>query len=115
MATYTVATKGLEGVILLIQPHYDASLPVLHHTFNAVYGVDLYETEFHFIFDDVPTNELTELYKNALKQLLDHMIIHIMTKSGSIGTGSKMDKVEKLFKTMQLSYKMHNGTYVFFK
>ena len=112
MATYTVAAKDLEGAIFCFQPHHDTSLPFIHQTFNAAYSVHLYETDFHFIFDDVPKNGLTELYKDTPKQLLNHMITHIKMESGSTGTRSKKDKVEKF---RQLSYKLGNVTSVYFK
>ena len=69
MATYTVEAKELEGVIFCFRAHHEASIPVIHHTFNAVYGIDLYEIDSHFIFKDVATNRLTELYKDALECL----------------------------------------------
>ena len=81
MAIYTVDAKELEGIILCFQAHPNTSFPILHHTLNSVYGVDLYETQFHFLCHNVPTNRLTELYKDAPKQLLNHMIIHIQTES----------------------------------
>ena len=115
MTTYTVAGNGLEGVIVQFQAHPSPSFPVLHHTLNSVYDVDLYENDFHFLFDDVPTNGQTELYKDTPKQLLDYMISQIKTESRSVGTRSKTDKVETLFKTMQLRYKMNNGQHVSFK
>ena len=74
MATYTVDAKELEGIIICFKACPDTSFPVLHYTLNSVYGVDLYETDFHFLFDDVPTNDLIELYKDAPKRLLDYMI-----------------------------------------
>ena len=43
------------------------------------------------------------------------MITHIKTESGSIGTRSKTDQVEKLFKTIMMSYKMNNDKYMYFK
>ena len=81
MATYTINAKVLEGVILRFQAQPDTSFPVLYHTLNSVYDADLYETDFHFIFDDVPTNDLTEFCKDAPKRLLNHMITHIKTES----------------------------------
>ena len=110
--TYTVAANDLEGVIIRFAPHPNTSFPFLHHTLNDVYGLDLHETDFHFLFDDVANNQQTELYKDAPKRLLEHMIDHIATESGSKGTRSKTDKVEKLFKTMKLSYKMKHGAII---
>ena len=43
------------------------------------------------------------------------MINHIVTEPGSGGTRSKTEKVEKLFKTMKLSYKMKSNKYMRFK
>ena len=103
MSTYTVAANDLEDVILRFQRHHEASVPVLHQTFNAVYGVDLYEDEFHFIFDDVPTNGQTELYKDASKRLKDYMITRIKTESKSVSR-SETEKVDDMFQTMQLCY-----------
>ena len=59
MASYIVEAKELEGVIFRFCAHYKASVPVIHHTFNAVYSIDLYEPDFHFIFKDVAMNGLT--------------------------------------------------------
>ena len=98
MATYIVDAKELEGVIFHFRAHHKALVLAIHPTFNVVYGVDLYETDFHFLFNDVPKNRLTVLYKNASKRLLGHMITHVKTKSGSIGARSKTDKVDKLLK-----------------
>ena len=114
MPTYTVAANDLEGIIIRFCPHHEASVPVIHHTFNAVYGVDLYEDEFHFIFDDVPTNGQTELYKDAPKRLKDYMITRIKTGCKLVSK-SETEKVDDLFQTMQLNYKMINGKYVYFK
>ena len=115
MATYTVAANELEGVILCFCSHHEASVPIIHHTLNVVYGVDLYATDFHFLFDDVPTNGQTELHKDAPKSLLDYIINHIKTESGLVGTRSKTNKVEELFKTTQLSYQMNSGTIMNFR
>ena len=114
MASYTVAAKELEGVILYFCPHHEAFVPVIRHTFNAVYGIDLYETDFHFIFKDVPKNGLTEWYKDAPERLLNYMITHIKSKSrATLRTGT--EKVKASFGTMQLSYQMSNGKIVNFK
>ena len=115
METYTVEAKELEGVISGFRPHHESSVPVIHHTFNAVYSVDLYETDFHFLFDDVPTNIQTELYKDVPKHLLDYMIDPIKTESESVGTRCKLDKIEKLFGNMQLSYQTSTGKIMNFK
>ena len=48
--TYTVAANDLEGVIIRFAPHPITAFPFLHHTLNGVYGVDLYETDFLFLF-----------------------------------------------------------------
>ena len=114
MTTYTIAVNDLEGVIIRFQAHPNPSFPFFRHTLNSIYCVDLYDTDFHFLFDVVPTNEHTELFKDAPKQLLDYMIGHIKTESGSVGTQSKTDKVETLFKTIQLSYKMQNNRVMIF-
>ena len=115
MAIYTVDTKALESVILRFQPHHDtAKFPFIHQTLNSAYGLDLYESECEFISHDVPTNGLTELYKDAPQRLLNHMIAHIQTESGATSR-SETEKVEKLFKTMLLSYKMGNCKYSYFK
>ena len=67
MTTYTVTVNDLEGVIFRFQAYPNPAFPFLHHTLSAVYGVDLCETDFHFLFDDVTTNGQTELHKDALK------------------------------------------------
>ena len=93
----------LEGVILRFRAHHEASVPTIHHTFNAVYGIDLYDIDFHFIFDDVGTNGLKELYKDAPDCLLAHMIAHIKQESGAT-TRDETKKVDTLFGKMQISY-----------
>ena len=100
MATLTVNAKELDGVILRFRAHPNTFFPVLHHTLNSVYGIDLYATDFHFLFKDVPTNGLTELYKDTPKRLLNYMITHIQTESRYVGTRSKIEQVAKLFKSM---------------
>ena len=100
MTTYTIAANDLEGVIVRFQPHCNPSSPFLHHTLNSVYGVDLFGSDFYFLFDDVPTNGQTELYKDTPHRLMDYMFGHIRAESGSIGTQTKTDKVETSFKTM---------------
>ena len=75
--THTVAANTLDGVIVSFAPHPNTAFPFLHHTLNGVYGLDLYDNEFHFLFDDFATNGLTELHKDAPQLLLDHMIDHI--------------------------------------
>ena len=115
MATYTINAKELEGVILCFRAHPNTTFPVLHHTLNSLYGVYLYETDFHFLFYDVPTNGLTKLYKDAPKRLLNHLITHIQKRSESIGTRSKTDQVEKLFKTIQLTCTTKNNKVIHFK
>ena len=59
MTTYTANTKEIEGVTLDFCAYHEASIPVIHYTFNAVYGLDLYDADFHFIFEDVAKNGLT--------------------------------------------------------
>ena len=111
----TTTTTIYHGVTIRFAPHPNTACPFLHHTLNNVYGLDLYENDFHFLFDDIAANQQTELHKDAPKRLLNHMIDHITRESGTGGTRSKTDKVESLFKTMILSYKMKNGTIVKFK
>ena len=114
MTTHTVAANTLEGVIVRFAPHPDTSFPFLHHTLNGIYGLNLYDTECNFLFDDFATNGLTELYKNAPKLLLEHMIAHIKTESGAATRGNTT-KVDELFLTMLMSYKTKNGRIVNFK
>ena len=114
MATYTVDAIELEGVVLYFHVHHEASVPNIHHTFNAIYGIDLYATDFHFIFDNVTANGLKKLYKDASKRLLMHMVDHIKQESGAI-TRDKTKKVEALFGIIQINYKMNNGTIMNFK
>ena len=83
MMTYTFDDALLEGVILRFWPHHDASVPTIHHTFNAIYGVDLYDTDFHFIFDNVGKNGQKELFKDAPDHLLEYMVKHIKHESGA--------------------------------
>ena len=104
MTTYNVAANDLEGVIVRFAPHPNPSFSFLHHTLNAVYGIDLYETDFYFLFHDVTANGQTELYKDAPKRLLDYMIAHIKTESAA-STRAETEKVEKSFEIMLLSYK----------
>ena len=70
MTTYTLGAKELEGVIFHFRAHHEASIPVIYHTFNTVYSIDLYETNFHLIYKDIAKNGLTELYKNEPDCLL---------------------------------------------
>ena len=114
MATYTVAANDLEGVIIRFTPHPNTAFLFLHHTLNGVYGVDLYELDFHFLFDDFTANGQTELYKDAPKRLLDYLIDHIKTKSGASTRGNTA-QVQKLFEEMLLSYKMKNGQVISFQ
>ena len=65
MMTYTVAANDLEGVIVRFDPHPIPACLFIHQTLNSVYGVDIYETYFHFLFDDITTNQQKELYKDA--------------------------------------------------
>ena len=46
MTTYTFDATELRGVILCFHPHHEASVLVIHHTFNVLYCVDLYEIDF---------------------------------------------------------------------
>ena len=101
--TYTVAANDLQEVIIRFAPHPITDFPFLHHTLNGVYGVDLYETDFHFLFSDIAANGLTELYKDAPKRLLAYMINHIKTVSAAAsgtGTRSNTAKVDELFGKM---------------
>ena len=95
-------------------PHHEVSVPGLHHTLNTVYDVDLYETDFHFIFNDVPKNGLTELYKDTPERLKAYMSTHIKTESGATSR-SETDKVEALFKLIQISYQLSTDKLVHFK
>ena len=113
--TYTVAANDLQGVIVRSEPHPNPAFPYLHRTLNDVYGLDLHDNEFHFLFHDVTNNRQTELYQDAPKRLLEHMIAHIVIESDSGGTRGKTVKVEKLFETMKLGYKLKNGKHVQFK
>ena len=103
IATYTVKAKELEGVILRFREHHEDSIPSIHHAFNAVYGVDLYETNFLFIFEDVATNGLMELHKDEPERVLGYMVAHIKSESGAT-LRTETEKVDTLFGNMQLSY-----------
>ena len=105
--TYTVAANDLEGVIIRFAPHPVTDFPFLHHTLNGVCGVDLYETDFHFLFSDIAANGQTELYKDAPKRLLAYMINRIKTVSAAAGTGTRSNtaKVDELFGKMLFSYR----------
>ena len=56
MVTYAVDAKELKSVTLRFRAHHEAYVPVIHLTLNAVYGVDLYDTDFHFLFNNVATS-----------------------------------------------------------
>ena len=112
--TYTVNATELKGVIPRFRTHHEASVPAIHHTFNAVYGIELYDTDFHFLFDNVAANGLNKLYKDALKRLLMHMTDHIKRMSGAITT-TEMEKVDNLFCAMHISYLMSNSKFKNFK
>ena len=105
MATYTVDATLLEGVLLRSRPHHDASIPSIHHIFNAVYGVDLYDTYFHFIFEDVGKNWQKWLFKDAPDRLLEYTVNHIKHESGAT-TRTETEKVNDLLGNMQISYQM---------
>ena len=117
--TYTVAANHLEGVIIRFAPHPVIDFPFLHHTLNGVYGVDLYETDFHFLSSDFATNGQTELYKDAPKRLLVYMINHIKTVSAAsvsgTGTRSNATKVDELFGKMLLSNITRGGKIIDFQ
>ena len=82
--THTVDATLLKGIILRFRPHKDiASYPVIHESFNSVYGVDLYDDKFHFIFDNAPTNGQKLLFKDALEHLRAYMVDHIKQVSGA--------------------------------
>ena len=106
--TYAVAANDLEGVIIQFDPHPVTDFLFLHHTLNGVYGVDLYDTDFHFLFSDIATNGQTELYRDAPKRLLAYMINHIKSVSAAAATGtgtrSNGAKVDELFGKMLFSY-----------
>ena len=74
MVTCTLDVKEPEGIVFCFGDHHEASVPVIHHTFNAVYGIDLYNTDFHFIFDNALKSGLAELYKDTPKCLLAYMV-----------------------------------------
>ena len=112
--TYTVAVNDLEGVIVLFAPYPNPAFSFLHHTLNSVYGVDLYETDFHFLFDDITTNQQTKLYKDAPQWLLDYMIDHIKVKSGASYRGNTA-QVQALFENVLLSYRMKTNKIMHFK
>ena len=76
IATYIVHATELKGVIHCSRAHHEASVPTIHHTFNAVNDIDLYYNDFCFLFDNVAANGLNELYKDAPKRLLTDMIDH---------------------------------------
>ena len=114
MTTHTIAANDLEGIIIRFAPHPNPAFPFLHHTLNGVYGIDLYEADCHLVFDDFATNGLTELYKDAPKRLLDHMLNHIKTESGASTRGNTA-QVDELFATMLWSYRLKSGRLVAFK
>ena len=111
-ATHAVAATLLKGIILRFRPHKDlSSYPVIHESFNSVYGVDVYNDEFHFIFDDVPTNGAKALFKHAPERLRKYMVDHIKQVSGATGRASRSetDKIDKLFGKIELSYALNTG------
>ena len=44
---------------------------------NEAYGIDLYKSDFEFIFDDVKINGLNELLKDARTMLQSYLVDHI--------------------------------------
>ena len=103
MKTYNVNVTQLEGILLWFQVHKQASFPRFHQTLNDAYGLDLYNSNFEFIFDDVKTNELTEILKDALTMLRSYLTDHIKQELGST-TRDTAKKVDTLFDNMELSY-----------
>ena len=89
-------------------------MPSIYHIFNTVYGVDLYNSGFHFIFDDVGKNGLNELYKDVPDLLLTYMTDHIKRVSGD-SLRTETEKVDDLFGNMQISYQMNTGKFMNFK
>ena len=117
--TYTVAVNDLEGAIIRFAPHPVTDFPFLHHTLNGVYDVDLYKTDFHFLFSDIAFNGKTEMHKDAPKLLLAYMIAHIKKVSGAAasgaGTRGNTTKVDELFGNMLFSYNTKGGRNIHFQ
>ena len=104
LLSYTVLSSASDYIIKCFFPR-------INHTFNAVYSINLYDSNFHFIFDNVGTNglkELKELYKDAPDRLLAHMVDHIKQESEAT-TRDKTKKVDVLFGNIQISHIQHNG------
>ena len=115
--THTVDATLFEGFLLRFRPHYDASIPTIHHSFNSVYAVDLYDNKFHFLLDDVGTNGQNQLFKDAPERLQAHMVHNIKNVSGATQRVSRAetDKIDKLFGKMEISYALNNGKVVNFQ
>ena len=115
--TYTVNATLLKGIVLRFRPHFDALITTIHDSFNLVYAIDLYEDEFHFLFDDVGTNGQNQLFKDAPERLQAHMVHNIKNVSGATQRVSRAetDKVDKLFGKMEISYALNNGKVVNFQ
>ena len=103
ISTYTITAADLQGITLRFRVHNEVFLLQLCQTFNEVYVIDLYEPDVHFVFDDVGTNGLTKLYKEAPKQLLVYMTNCIEQELKST-TRDVANKVDDLFRNMRISF-----------
>ena len=106
--TYNVATTTLEGNILPFKPHRQRDLPSFHSILNEAYGLSLYKTDVNFLFEDVATNGMTKLLKNAPALLRTRMLDHIKDTIGA-RLKSETDKVDNLFGKMILTYNIKSG------
>ena len=87
--TYAVDATLRGGIIIRFRPHKDVTLyPVIHESFNSVYGIDLYDDEFDFLFDDMTNKGKKELFLDAPERLRAHMVTHIKNLSGATARGT---------------------------
>ena len=108
MTTYNIDAKLFGGILLRFRAHNQRELSAFHHTLDATYGLDLDDSNVNFIFENVTTNDLTKILKDAPKLSRIYMTDHIKQKSDTT-TRLTMLKVDNLFDGTTLSYKIKNG------
>ena len=110
MASYVVDAGTLDGIKLTFCPHLDKTIKTFHHILNTLYGIDLFDSEIDFIFEDGASK--TSLKNNAPSLLRSHFIEKIKRECAIYFPDTKQQslKVDKLFCDMTMSYLLKDGT-----